>query len=140
MKKSILIMCVLSLIMASCKNDSQKVNGEKITITKDTTTVVKENSFSKDDLVGDWIIDDEYKAGFRLKADGTAESINMATLPYSKWDLNQNLLQLHGLSIGNGNGKGDSIIDSLYILSLTDKELKVRMGSKDTPETIYVKK
>ena len=54
--------------------------------------------------------------------------------------MNQNLLQLHGLSIGNGNGKGDSIIDSLYILSLTDKELKVRMGSKDTPETIYVKK
>lgn len=140
MKKSILIVFVLSLIMTSCKNDSQKDNGTESTITKDTTAVVKETSFSKDDLVGDWIIDDEYKAGFRLKANGTAESINMATLPYSKWELSQDLLQLHGLSVGNGNGKGDPIIDSLYISSLTNKELKVKMGSKDAPETIYIKK
>ncbi len=140
MKKSILFAFVLSLVMTSCKNDSQKDNSTESTITKDTTAVVKETSFSKDDLVGDWIIDDEFKAGFRLKADGTAESLNMATLPYSKWELREDLLQLHGLSIGNGNGKGDAIIDSLYISSLTSKELKIKMGSKDAPEKIYVKK
>nr|WP_315148712.1 lipocalin family protein [uncultured Flavobacterium sp.] len=140
MKKSILFVIVLSLIMTSCKNEPQKATSTEATVAKDTTAVVEETSFSKDNLVGDWIIDDEYKAGFKLKADGTAESINMATLPYSKWELSGDLLQLHGLSIGNGNGKGDPIIDSLYISSLTPKELKVKMGSKDAPETIYVKK
>lgn len=133
-------MFLLSLIITSCKNDSQKANNSETSIAKDTTALVKDTSFSKDNLVGDWIIDDEYKAGFKLKADGSAESINMATLPYSKWELSGDLLQLHGLSVGNGNGKGDPIIDSLYISSLTAKELKVKMGSKDAPETIYIKK
>jgi hypothetical protein len=131
---------VLSLFMTSCKNDSPKIATTEVVVTKDTMAVVETTSFLKDAIIGDWIINDEYQAGFRLKVDGAAESINSATLPYSKWELNGDLLQLHGLSIGNGNGKGDPIIDSLYIIALTKNELKVAMGSKESPVTIYVRK
>ena len=40
--------------------------------------------------------------GFILNPDGTAESVNMATLQYDTWTLNGNELTMTGRSIGNG--------------------------------------
>ena len=40
--------------------------------------------------------------GFILNPDGTAKSVNMATLQYETWTLNGNELTMTGRSIGNG--------------------------------------
>lgn len=40
--------------------------------------------------------------GFILNPDGTAKSVNMATLQYDTWTLNGNKLTITGRSIGNG--------------------------------------
>lgn len=40
--------------------------------------------------------------GFTLSADGTAQSVNMATLLYNTWQRDGNTLILTGQSIGNG--------------------------------------
>lgn len=40
--------------------------------------------------------------GFTLNPDGTATSVNMATLQYDTWELNGNELKMTGRSIGNG--------------------------------------
>ena len=45
----------------------------------------------------------EQVQGFTLYSDGSAESVNMATLQYTQWSLPEpETLILYGLSIGNG--------------------------------------
>jgi nitrogen regulatory protein PII-like uncharacterized protein len=57
-------------------------------------------------LAGTWVepipgMPDEWQ-GFALHEDGTAESINMATLDYQRWRREADALILSGSSIGNG--------------------------------------
>lgn len=56
---------------------------------------------------GKWVqpvpgFDADAVQGVELSEDGTAKSINMATLQYSSWDRVGNLMYLTGKSIGNG--------------------------------------
>ena len=56
--------------------------------------------------VGDWVepipgMEDQVQ-GFSLREGGTAESIEMATLQYRRWRVEDESLMLSGESIGNG--------------------------------------
>jgi len=65
-----------------------------------------EDMNATDKLVGSWVqpipgLKNEVQ-GFSLKADGSASSINMASLLYSSWKVEGNKLMLMGKSLGNG--------------------------------------
>lgn len=60
------------------------------------------------DAIGEWTIPDpinpDARMGIRIMVEGAAESINMATLVYSSWELKgpEGQLIIHGQSIGSG--------------------------------------
>ena len=63
-------------------------------------------SSSTEAFVGDWVepipgMEDQVQ-GFSLREGGTAESIEMATLQYRRWRVEDESLMLSGESIGNG--------------------------------------
>ena len=64
--------------------------------------------------------------GVELNADGSARSVNMATLLYDSWKLEKESLILHGLSIGNG--VSGEFSDTLVILKLTPDSLILQKG------------
>lgn len=65
--------------------------------------------------------------GFKLNADGTAESVNMATLKYNSWRLcGYDTLLLVGSSIGNGTSS--HFTDTLTIKVLTEDSLHLTRG------------
>ena len=140
MRTIILTILVSSLFLISCKKEIKEEQNQNSVPTPSLDSVGisagKESKISTTELIGSWIIDDQYQAGFKLN--GIAESINMATLPYSKWELKDNLLLLHGLSIGNGNGNGDQITDSLHVQSVTGQELRLKNNSTKR-NLVYVK-
>lgn len=82
-------------------------------------------------LVGSWVepnpIDSSVIQGFTLNADGSASSINMGTLRYSKWWIEPGKLVLVSRSIGNGV----SIIDTTVcpILLIGEKTLDLKYGN-----------
>lgn len=65
--------------------------------------------------------------GFILNPDGTAESVNMATLQYDTWTLNGNELTMTGRSIGNGQTIEFS--ETYTIEKLTPDTLVLRNGN-----------
>lgn len=127
-----LTILVSSLCFISCKKEV-KADDSKVVTDSTTISSKEKDGFSKKDLIGDWITG-EYQDGFQLNEDGTAKSINSATLRYSKWDLKGDLLLLDNLSIGNQtSGRG---VDTLHIESLANNELKV----KASPDRILIYK
>lgn len=64
--------------------------------------------------------------GFILNPDGTAESVNMATLQYETWTLNGNELTMTGRSIGNG--QTIEFTQDYEIEKLTSDTLIIRNG------------
>ncbi len=75
-----------------------------------------------EDMIGGWTRSIESMPkeveGFELRPDGVAVSINMATLPYTSWQLLEGKLILKGQSIGNGTS---SEITNTYIISSVGK-------------------
>ena len=65
--------------------------------------------------------------GVELKADGSARSVNMATLLYDSWKLEKESVILHGTSIGNG--VSGEFSDTLGIVKLTSDSLSLQKGS-----------
>lgn len=61
---------------------------------------------------------------FSLYADGTAESDNMATLLYQKWNVKDNQLYLEAKSIGNGSSSIDTVIYEIQKLNESQMILK----------------
>ena len=82
-------------------------------------------------LVGGWVQPvpgmEQQNQGFRLAEDGTASSVNMATLQYEAWEeTGDGLLVLRGKSIGNG--QTISFADTLTIEKLTPDSLTLKKG------------
>ncbi len=82
------------------------------------------------DIAGEWVepipgMEDQIQ-GISLNADGTASSINMATLQYETWKREGDNLILSGKSIGNG--QTISFSDTLLIKNLTDEEMSLTRG------------
>ena len=66
------------------------------------------------------------RQGFTLKADGSASSINMATLKYERWEREGDLLFLFGTSVGNH--RNIAFTDTLTIKKLTSDSLILKKG------------
>jgi hypothetical protein len=81
-------------------------------------------------LLGSWVqtnpINDKEVQGFTLKNDGTAESINMATLLYKKWWTEEGKLVLITESIGNGSSSIDTT--RYEIITNTNSILELKNG------------
>ena len=73
-------------------------------------------------MEGKWIQpipgQENHVQGFALHADGSAQSINMATLLYKSWRTQGDTLVLYGQSIGNGQTIAFS---KTYTFSFPDK-------------------
>lgn len=89
-------------------------------------TIEDQNTY----LLGSWIEpipgNEKEFQGFTLNGDGTAESINMATLQYQKWQLKNGKLILTAKSIGN---KTSSVGEEIYtIISVNKNYLYLKNG------------
>jgi len=123
MNRRLITFAILAgLTIVSCNNTIKEGEPEK-TITetvKDTTNL----------LVGSWVqpnpINDKEVQGFLINSDGTAESINMATLLYKKWWQEDGKLILIMESVGNGSSSIDTL--KYDIVKNTTTELELKMG------------
>jgi hypothetical protein len=121
MNRRLITFAILAgLTIVSCNNTIKEGEPEK-TITetvKDTTNL----------LVGSWVqpnpINDKEVQGFLINSDGTAESINMATLLYKKWWEEDGKLILIMESVGNGSSSIDTMRYDIVKNTATELELK----------------
>ena len=74
------------------------------------------------------------RQGFRLEADGTAESVGMTILQLETWRREGGDLLLPGRS--SGNGQTVRMVDTLRIVRLTADTLVVARG---TDEEVFVR-
>lgn len=90
-----------------------------------TVTALLSCNSSPQSLVGSWIDvmpeTAQFKQGFTLNNDGSAKSINMATLVYDSWQIYDNTLILNGQSLGNG--QNITFSDTLSISKITQDSL-----------------
>lgn len=107
MKKLSLGIAVLAMMFASCGSNKKA-----------------------DTVVGVWVTPIEGQPGemqgIDLKEDGTASSVNMATLVYQSWEQNGDNLYLTVKSIGNGMTIEG--VDTLKIEKLTADSLILESG------------
>ena len=138
MKKAILIVIgATGLIIISCQNSSQSdphdISDSQALVTRNTDTAKLIEL-----MYGTWLqpnpINEKEVQGFKLNKDGSAESINMATLIYRNWWINDQHLYLVRESKGNKQTITDTIV--FPVLHVTDQELIL----KDRDRTVNYKK
>lgn len=82
--------------------DNKEVDGIKVLTATDLSILVHSPYYF---IAGTWVepnpINDKEVQGFTLKDDGTASSVNMATLQFKKWNLDNRTITLNYTSIGN---------------------------------------
>ena len=120
-KKVVTIVLLVSLTTISCNQiKKQETKHVEVTISK---TEVKTNL-----LIGSWVepnpINEKEMQGIKINTDGTAESINMATLLYKKWWKDADKLFLVSESIGNGSSSIDTT--KYEIVKLNEKEIELK--------------
>jgi hypothetical protein len=120
-KKVVTIVLLVSLTTISCNQiTKQETKHVEVTISK---TEEKTNL-----LVGSWVepnpINEKEMQGIKINSDGTAESINMATLLYKKWWKDADKLFLVSESIGNGSSSIDTT--KYEIVKLNEKEIELK--------------
>jgi len=80
------------------------------------------DAVSDENMIGRWTRPIENMPreveGFELRPNGIAVSINMATLPYTSWQLMEGKLILRGKSIGNGSS---SNVTDIYTINSVGK-------------------
>lgn len=86
------------------------------------------------EITGNWIepvpgMPEQFQ-GISFMEDGSAQSINMATLQYESWDRIGNVIFLKGKSIGND--QTIEFTDTLVITGITADSLKVARGGQET--------
>lgn len=133
--KMTLAIAFMAIAFASCKQQPEAPVTEETT----TTEVVEETAapvaVDTKVLVGSWTqpnpINDKEVQGFELKEDGTATSINMATLKTNKWWIDGDKLFLEQESIGNGTSAVDTVSYQFEVVDGTTLNL-VNGESKDS--------
>ena len=97
---------------------------------KNTSETPSEMSVDINQFIGSWVqpnpINKKGLQGFKLKKDGTAESINLATLKYRNWWYESGELNLVVESIGNKISFTDTV--KYEVTKITDKELEFKNG------------
>ena len=105
---------------------SESLKGVEVIIPRQISSFPE---IKREELCGIWIQpvpDSHIVQGVELKLDGSARSVNMATLRYDSWQLASGSIILHGLSIGNG--VSGEFSDTLEILKLTPDSLILQKG------------
>ena len=120
-KKVFTIALLVSLAISSCNQiTKQKTKNGEVSISK----TEKETNL----LIGSWVepnpINEKEMQGLKINNDGTAESINMATLIYKKWWKEADKLFLVSESIGNGSSSIDTT--KYEIVKLNEKEIELK--------------
>lgn len=119
-----------SFLLASCNNSADKT--KETFSANDLANEMKPTEIkpaAADNIVDIWLqMDAKGKIGedgFNLHEDGTANSINMATLLYEKWERKGNdSLILSGKSIGNKQTLEFS--DTYFIVTLNDSIMELQ--------------
>lgn len=117
-----------NIVKVTCKKNSNGLVAKKI-----------EGSADYYNAVGKWTmpdpIDKTKKMGVQLEVNGKASSINMATLPYSSWELQgkPGKLYLIGKSIGN-----HGTYDEKTVVTISNKDGKWIMKD-DNSDVVYTK-
>ncbi|MGG5577201.1 lipocalin family protein [Myroides sp. C15-4] len=131
--KMIVATAFVAITFASCKEIKEAP------VTEETTTEVVEatapQATDTKALVASWTqpnpINDKEVQGFELKEDGTAASINMATLKTNTWWVEGDQLFLEQESIGNGTSSLDTVSYKFEVVDNTTLHL-LQGDSKDT--------
>ena len=129
MKKLVSIIIVAAfLFFSACQSnshtDATTVNDSQATV-KDTAENKKISSAL---FYGSWVqpnpINEKELQGFKLNKDSTAESINMATLLYRHWWVEDSKLYL----VSESKGNRQSVVDTIAydVLQVTPHELRIR--------------
>ena len=123
----IITMSVITLVFSSCNNNELKNNDVVSNSTIDHIAIQKENINS---IIGAWEEpipgqEDKYQ-GFILNEDGSAKSINMATLKYMSWNIDSNKIRFIVESIGNHTSFIDTTV--YEIISINDNTMILRSG------------
>lgn len=131
-KQALAFTVLMGFFLTSC-SDSKKVQDSKIENVEEGTAVG-----TNDELVGRWAepnpINAQEVQGIEMMEDGTAKSINMATLLYSKWWIKDQQLFLVEESLGSG---GSTVDTATYEIIKVDKDSLVL---KNNNQTIRYKK
>lgn len=110
------LLFILIIVLFSCQNNSSRASRSN------------ETSLPDDRMVGEWVqpnpINEKEMQGFVLRKDGSAESINQATLTYRKWWCNVDSLCLVAESVGNKVSSVDTI--RFGLVSVTRNELVLK--------------
>ncbi|MGG5507020.1 MULTISPECIES: lipocalin family protein [unclassified Myroides] len=118
--KMTLALAFLALAFASCKQPKE-VPVEETTTTEVVEETTTPQAVDTKELVASWTqpnpINDKEVQGFELKEDGTAASINRATLQTKKWWVEGDKLFLEQESIGNGTSSIDTVS---YLFEVVD--------------------
>ncbi len=130
--KMIVATAFVTITFASCKETTEAP------VTEETTTEVVEaiapQATDTKALVASWTqpnpINDKEVQGFELKEDGTAASINMATLKTNTWWVEGDQLFLEQESIGNGTSSLDTVSYKYEVVDNTTLHL-LQGDSKD---------
>ncbi len=135
MKTGIITLCLFSILM-SCNKKEQSEAQQPPAVTKQKETVEVEKvvepqlRLTKSQFVGAWIEpipgnEKDYQ-GFVLEKDGSAFSINSATINYRSWKLVNNQLVLEVYSYGNGT---QSLAKETYkVLVVDENQLVLEKG------------
>ncbi|WP_396158948.1 lipocalin family protein [Flavobacterium sp.] len=123
-KKALSIKILLVFTFLSCNQKSKQET------TNEIDSDPKIENF-KNLLLGSWVqpnpINEKEVQGFTLKNNGTAESINMATLLYKKWWTEEGKLILVSESLGNGSSSIDTT--KYEIINKTNSILELKNGN-----------
>jgi hypothetical protein len=131
-KQALAFTVLMGFFLTSC-SDNKKVQDPEIENVEEVTAVG-----TNDELVGRWAepnpINAQEVQGIEMMEDGTAKSINMATLLYSKWWIKDQQLFLVEESLGSG---GSTVDTATYEIIKVDKDSLVL---KNNNQTIRYKK
>lgn len=108
-------------------NEKNEIKGDLADSYVFKPVIENQNGMPAVEITGNWVepvpgMPEQFQ-GMSLMEDGTAQSINMATLQYETWDKIGNVIFLKGKSLGNG--QTIEFTDTLVVASLTADTLKV---------------
>lgn len=116
-KLTIVLLCFIVITSCHLKNNQEVKSDENL-----------DNKDEKNLLIGSWVepnpINEKEVQGFKIKEDGSMESINMATLVYKKWWKASDKLYLVSESIGNSSTSIDTTAFEITTLSEGKLEIK----------------
>jgi len=136
-KYIIITLSAITLVFSSCKNKELINNDVVSNSTNDHIAIQKEDINS---IIGAWEEhipgqEDEYQ-GFILNENGSAKSINMASLKYMSWKVDSNKIRFIVESIGNHTSFIDTVFYTIESIDnntmvLKDKDLTIKMKKKN---------